>query len=47
MGIRKAELFTVQSKSSVRIKQVEFSENVRAFFYQGQSELSEIMRRPY
>ena len=32
---------------SVRIKQVEFRENVRAFFPQGQSKLSVIMRCPY
>ena len=32
---------------SVRIKRVEFRENVRAFFPQGQSKLSVIMRCPY
>ena len=32
---------------SVCIKQVEWGENVRAFFPQGQSELSVIMRCPY
>ena len=32
---------------SVRIKQVEWGENVRAFFPQGQSEPSVIMRCPY
>ena len=31
---------------SVRIKRVEFRENVRAFFPQGQSKLSVIMRCP-
>ena len=32
---------------SVRIKRVEFRENVRAFFPQGQSKLSVIMRCRY
>ena len=32
---------------SVRIKRVEFRENVRAFFPQGQVELSVITRCPY
>ena len=32
---------------SVRIKRVEFRKNVRAFFPQGQSKLSVIMRCPY
>ena len=38
---------TEQATESVRIKRVEFRENVRAFFPQGQSKLSVIMKCPY
>ena len=37
----------VHINGGVRIKRVDFRENVRAFFPQGQSKLSIIMRRPY
>ena len=38
---------SVPVKRGVRIKLVEFNENVRAFFPQGQSKLSVIIRCPY
>ena len=38
---------TEEAILGVRIKWVEFRENVRAFFPQGQSKLSVIMRCPY
>ena len=38
---------SVPVKRDVRIKLVEFKENVRAFFSQGQSKLSVIIRCPY
>ena len=38
---------TEEAILGVRIKRVEFRENVRAFFPQGQSKLSVIMRCPY
>ena len=37
----------VHINGGVRIKRIDFRENVRAFFPQGQSKLSIIMRRPY
>ena len=37
----------VHINGGVRIKRIDFRESVRAFFPQGQSKLSIIMRRPY
>ena len=50
-GVRKVESNPVNTEmegaiESFHIKQVEFRENVRAFFPQGQSKLSVIMRCP-
>ena len=50
-GVRKVKSNPVNTEiegaiESFHIKQVEFRENVRAFFPQGQSKLSVIMRCP-
>ena len=47
LGSNHVNTGTEGGRENVRIKRVEFREDVRAFFLQGQSKLSVVMRCPY